>query len=80
MTSAEGSGRRWTGRRHRSASEGGGYGVGPGKGSLGILQDPEFLLYYKTVQDQIKKAWTFYRRIERSDGDGEFCDRRLTAR
>ena len=40
-------------------SEGEGYGVGPGKGSLGILQDPEFLLYYKTVQDQIKKAWTF---------------------
>ncbi|HSY77986.1 MAG TPA: energy transducer TonB, partial [Verrucomicrobiae bacterium] len=34
-------------------------GVGSGKGSLGILQDPEFLLYYKTVQDQIKKAWTF---------------------
>jgi TonB family protein len=40
-------------------SEGGGYGVGPGEGSAGILQDPEFLLYYKTVQDQIKKAWTF---------------------
>ncbi len=40
-------------------SEGGGYGVGPGTGSAGILQDPEFLLYYKTVQDQIKKAWTF---------------------
>ena len=33
--------------------------MGSGKGSLGILQDPEFLLYYKTVQDQIKKAWTF---------------------
>jgi TonB family protein len=41
----------------RSASEGSGYGVGPGKGSMGILQDAEFLLYYKTVQDQIKKAW-----------------------
>jgi TonB family protein len=41
------------------ASEGAGYGVGPGEGSAGILQDPEFLLYYKTVQDQIKKAWTF---------------------
>ena len=40
-------------------SEGSGYGVGPGTGSAGILQDPEFLLYYKTVQDQIKKAWTF---------------------
>jgi TonB family protein len=40
-------------------SEGKGRGVGPGEGSLGILNDPEFLLYYKTVQDQIKKAWTF---------------------
>ena len=42
-----------------SASEGAGYGVGAGKGSVGILQDPEFLLYYKTVQEQIKKSWTF---------------------
>ena len=38
-------------------SPGKGRGVGPGEGSEGILQDPEFLLYYKTVQDQIKKAW-----------------------
>jgi TonB family protein len=42
-----------------NATEGKGYGVGPGTGSVGILQDPEFLLYYKTVQEQIKKAWTF---------------------
>jgi len=42
-----------------NALEGKGYGVGPGEGSAGILKDPEFLLYYKTVQDQIKKAWTF---------------------
>jgi TonB family protein len=41
------------------ASEGAGYGVGAGKGSVGILQDPEFILYYKTVQEQIKKSWTF---------------------
>ena len=41
------------------ASEGSGYGVGAGKGSVGILQDPEFILYYKTVQEQIKKSWTF---------------------
>jgi periplasmic protein TonB len=40
-------------------SEGHGYGVGPGEGSEGILKDPEFLLYYNTVQDQIKKAWSF---------------------
>ncbi len=42
-----------------NATEGAGYGVGAGKGSVGILQDPEFLLYYKTVQEQIKKAWAF---------------------
>lgn len=41
------------------ATAGKGYGVGPGEGSEGILKDPEFLLYYKTVQDQIKRAWTF---------------------
>ena len=40
-------------------SEGKGYGIGSGEGSAGILKDPEFLLYYKAVQDQIKKAWTF---------------------
>ena len=42
-----------------NASEGKGYGVRAGEGSVGILKDPEFLLYYKTVQEQIKKAWTF---------------------
>jgi TonB family protein len=42
-----------------NAIEGKGFGVGSGEGSAGILKDPEFLLYYKTVQDQIKKAWTF---------------------
>jgi TonB family protein len=42
-----------------NAIEGTGRGVGTGNGSAGILKDPEFLLYYKTVQDQIKKAWTF---------------------
>lgn len=42
-----------------NATEGAGYGVGAGKGSVGILQDPEFILYYKTVQEQIKKAWAF---------------------
>lgn len=41
------------------ASSGAGFGIGAGKGSVGILQDPEFILYYKTVQDQIKKAWSF---------------------
>ena len=41
------------------ATEGAGYGVGGGKGSVGILQDAEFILYYKTVQEEIKKSWTF---------------------
>jgi TonB family protein len=36
-----------------------GYGVGSGTGSVGMLQDPAFLLYYQTVQDRIKKAWNF---------------------
>jgi TonB family protein len=40
-------------------SDGKGFGIGSGEGSVGILKDPEFLLYYKTVQEQIKKAWTF---------------------
>ncbi len=40
-------------------SNGRGYGVGPGKGSMGILQDPEFLLYYQKVQERIKDAWSF---------------------
>jgi TonB family protein len=42
-----------------NAIEGKGRGIGTGTGSVGILNDPEFLLYYKTVQDQIKTAWTF---------------------
>ena len=36
-----------------------GYGVGPGSGSAGIQQDPEFLLYYHDVQKKIKDAWSF---------------------
>jgi TonB family protein len=39
---------------------GSGYGVG-GKdpGSMGIQNDPEFLLYYQTLQERIKAAWSF---------------------
>jgi TonB family protein len=40
-------------------SPGKGYGVGSGEGSEGMLKDPDFVLYYNTVQDRIKKAWTF---------------------
>ncbi|MGO9057128.1 MAG: TonB family protein [Candidatus Binataceae bacterium] len=43
-----------------SASPGKGYGIGSGTGSLGMLKDPEFVLYYQKVQDRIKKAWSFY--------------------
>jgi periplasmic protein TonB len=39
--------------------EGKGYGVGSGTGSEGMLQDPDFVLYYQAVQDKIKKAWSF---------------------
>jgi hypothetical protein len=42
-----------------SASNGKGYGIGPGAGSAGSLQDLDFLLYYQAVQDQIKKSWNF---------------------
>lgn len=42
-----------------NSSAGAGYGIGRGTGSAGIQQDPEFLLYYRTVQDRIKKAWSF---------------------
>jgi TonB family protein len=38
---------------------GGGYGVGPGRGSAGIEQDKEFLLYYRDVQQKIKDSWSF---------------------
>jgi TonB family protein len=42
-----------------SATGGHGYGVGSGTGSLGMLRDPEFLLYYQKVQERIKNAWTY---------------------
>ncbi len=40
-------------------TEGKGYGIGPGTGSAGELQDLQFLLYYRAVQQKIKDAWTF---------------------
>jgi TonB family protein len=40
-------------------TSGRGYGVGAGTGSVGILKDPEFLLYYQKVQERIKDAWSF---------------------
>lgn len=41
------------------ASEGAGAGIGPGTGSAGIQKDLDFLLYYRTVQERVKKAWSF---------------------
>lgn len=42
-----------------TASAGAGAGIGAGEGSAGIQQDLQFLLYYRTVQERIKKAWNF---------------------
>jgi TonB family protein len=43
----------------KSETPGKGMGIGPGTGSMGIQQDPGFLLYYQDVQEKIKKAWSF---------------------
>ena len=43
----------------RVATVGKGMGVGSGAGSAGIQQDLDFLLYYRTVQEKIKQAWSF---------------------
>lgn len=42
------------------AGGGKGSGIGPGTGSLGMLKDPKFLLYYQKVEERIKDAWSFY--------------------
>jgi colicin import membrane protein len=54
-------------------TEGSGYGVGGGTGSAGIQQDLQFLLYYRTVQERIKKAWNF------SGGNGDLTTNVLFA-
>ena len=43
----------------KAATEGEGAGIGSGHGSMGIQQDLDFLLYYRTVQQRIKQAWSF---------------------
>jgi len=40
-------------------SEGSGYGIGSGTGSMGKLEDLQYLLYFRTVQQKVKGAWTF---------------------
>jgi TonB family protein len=42
-----------------AVTNGRGYGIGSGTGSLGMLRDPEFLLYYQKVQERIKNAWSY---------------------
>jgi protein TonB len=36
-----------------------GYGIGSGTGSMGKLEDLQYLLYFRTVQQRVKDAWTF---------------------
>lgn len=40
-------------------SAGTGYGIGSGAGSMGKLEDLQYLLYFRTVQQKVKDAWTF---------------------
>ena len=40
-------------------SAGTGYGIGSGTGSMGKLEDLQYLLYFRTVQQKVKDAWTF---------------------
>jgi TonB family protein len=58
-------------RRHSAGNGGGpvlgsvetagsGYGIGPGTGSAGVLKSPEFVMYYRAVQERIKKNWSFW--------------------
>ncbi|HXN84454.1 MAG TPA: cell envelope integrity protein TolA, partial [Candidatus Binataceae bacterium] len=42
-----------------SNSAGKGYGVGAGTGSMGNLEDPAYVLYFRIVQQRVKDAWTF---------------------
>jgi len=51
------------------ATEGKGLGIGSGQGSAGIQQDLDFLLYYRSVQERIKQAWSF------SGGNNELTTR-----
>lgn len=41
------------------ASAGAGFGIGEGTGSAGVLKNLDFLLYYRTVQERVRKAWNF---------------------
>ena len=40
-------------------TEGSSYGVGAGKGSAGVVENAEFLLYCQTVKKRIQDAWNF---------------------
>jgi protein TonB len=40
-------------------SGGSGSGIGSGTGSMGKVENLQYLLYYRTVQQKVKEAWTF---------------------
>ncbi len=51
---------------------GNGYGVGSGSGSMGKLEDLQYLLYFRTVQQRVKDAWTFPGGSNDLSADAEF--------
>ncbi len=55
-----------------SNTPGHGHGVGPGEGSMGTVEDLQFLLYFRTVQQRVKDAWTFPGGSNELSADVEF--------
>jgi TonB family protein len=53
-------------------SAGKGYGIGSGTGSMGKLEDLQYLLYFRTVQHKVKDAWTFPGGSNELSADVEF--------
>jgi TonB family protein len=51
---------------------GSGYGVGSGTGSMGEIKDLQYLLYFRTVQQRVKDAWTFPGGSNELSADVEF--------
>ncbi len=55
-----------------SNTAGSGYGIGSGTGSMGKLEDLQYLLYFRTVQQRVKDAWTFPGGSNELSADVEF--------
>jgi len=51
---------------------GSGYGIGSGTGSMGSVMDLQYLLYFRTVQQKVKDAWTFPGGSNELSADVEF--------